>query len=309
MHNNRSVTVIIPTYNRAEFITKAIESALKQTMPVHEIIVVDDGSKDNTKVVLEKYQNKIKYIYQSNAGPAAARNRGIKTATGEWLAFLDSDDRWLPTKLESQLSETIRLDGNISFHDLSIHETGTNICHSWNERVHDGNNNVMPLKTGILKNAYQYLMSIGHLFLTTTLIVKKSTLLSVGLFREDLRTSEDLELYFRLAVRWPIAYIAEPLAIYSPGPERVTNKEKLYSDRITAILISMTECVKSRDTEKSLIAKAGLLQHIKSLAGVYRREGRWLLSIYAYSNYLIGIAKTPENIIAEYRKNNYSQVT
>lgn len=104
MKCSRSVSVIIPTYNRAHYLCEAIESILHQDIRdcQIEIVVVDDGSTDNTKAVLKKYGNRIRYIYQDNGGAGLARNRGIDEATGEWISFLDSDDRWLPEKLTLQ---------------------------------------------------------------------------------------------------------------------------------------------------------------------------------------------------------------
>lgn len=104
MKRLRTVSVIIPTYNRAHYLGEAIESVLKQDNRdcQIEIIVIDDGSTDNTREVLRKFGSSIRYVYQDNRGAGAARNRGIDEATGEWVAFLDSDDRWLPDKLTLQ---------------------------------------------------------------------------------------------------------------------------------------------------------------------------------------------------------------
>jgi glycosyltransferase involved in cell wall biosynthesis len=98
------VSVIIPTYNREHLVSEAISSVLAQDIEgcILEIIVVDDGSTDKTREVLKAFGDKIRYIYQENKGAGAARNRGIDEATGEWIAFLDSDDRWLPNKLSLQ---------------------------------------------------------------------------------------------------------------------------------------------------------------------------------------------------------------
>ena len=98
------VSVIIPAYNSADFIDEALKSVFDQTYKDLEIIVVDDGSTDDTRAVLEKYGDRVNYHYQDNNGPASARNRGIKLARGKYIAFLDADDLWLPTKLEKQVA-------------------------------------------------------------------------------------------------------------------------------------------------------------------------------------------------------------
>src|ERR1035441_1748168 len=101
-----SVSVIIPVYNSDHRLVDAINSLLSQTHPVHELIVVDDGSSDPvTLSILESYSDRIALIRQLNSGASAARNRAAQLASGTWLAFLDSDDQWLPDKLEKQVAE------------------------------------------------------------------------------------------------------------------------------------------------------------------------------------------------------------
>ena len=97
------VSVIIPTFNRKHTLKRAIDSVLKQTYNIFELIIVDDGSNDGTGEWISKKYPKIQYIYQSNSGVGSARNRGIHSSKGSWIAFLDSDDQWLPKKLEEQL--------------------------------------------------------------------------------------------------------------------------------------------------------------------------------------------------------------
>ncbi len=101
---NVAVSVIIPAYNGAVYIGKAIESVLTQDYDNYEILIIDDGSQDNTKEVVSKYENQVKYIYQENQGVAQARNRGLEIATGDYIAFLDQDDFFLPHKLSSQVT-------------------------------------------------------------------------------------------------------------------------------------------------------------------------------------------------------------
>ena len=99
-----TISVVIPAYNSAVFLPDCINSIRQQSVPLHEIIVVDDGSSDNTGAVVKTLGGNIIYIKQENQGPAAARNHGIQQATGDWIAFLDADDQWIPNKIELQLN-------------------------------------------------------------------------------------------------------------------------------------------------------------------------------------------------------------
>ena len=104
MEKKSIVSIIIPTYNSVSFVTEAIDSALNQTFQDFEILVIDDGSTDETKKVLtEKYGDSIKYLYKENGGVSSARNYGIEKAKGKYIALLDADDVWLPEKLEKQV--------------------------------------------------------------------------------------------------------------------------------------------------------------------------------------------------------------
>src|SRR5262245_9212309 len=98
-----TVSVIIPTFNRSKLVVNAIESVLCQTYRDYEIIVVDDGSTDNTAEALTPYMDRTRYVFQANLGTSAAKNTGLRLARGKWISILDSDDFWLPTKLEAQL--------------------------------------------------------------------------------------------------------------------------------------------------------------------------------------------------------------
>ena len=111
------VSIIIPTFNRSAIVPNAIESVFRETYSDYELIVVDDGSTDDTRDRLQEYVARIKYVYQANRGVSAARNAGTKLARGEWIAFLDSDDVWHPTKLERQF-EALALLGSGSVHAL-----------------------------------------------------------------------------------------------------------------------------------------------------------------------------------------------
>ena len=119
--NKPLVTVIIPTYNRAKTIERSINSVLSQSYSNLELIVVDDGSSDNTKSVVENIDDsRVRYIWQNNSGACAARNNGINNARGEYIAFNDSDDTWKPNKLEKQLEVVTKTGADVVFCKLSI---------------------------------------------------------------------------------------------------------------------------------------------------------------------------------------------
>ena len=155
-NNSPKVSIILPTYNRAHIIEKAIQSVLNQTYQDFEIIIIDDGSKDDTKKIIRGFQekdNRIKYIrFEENKGAAAARNAGIKMSKGEYITFQDSDDEWLPEKLEKQMkiietsSENIvvycgfwRIDGDEKTYipDINISNIRNNpLLHIKNNQIH-----------------------------------------------------------------------------------------------------------------------------------------------------------------------------
>jgi glycosyltransferase involved in cell wall biosynthesis len=200
------VSVIIPTYNRAHLIGEAIDSVLAQTYRDFEVILVDDGSTDNTRDVLRKYDGQITYLYQDTQGRSKARNTGIGMATGEYIAFLDSDDVWLPHKLERQVP---LLDA-----DLAI-----GLIHSFTEVI-DEHGRLLPEATSsrlvaydkALKKGYTYEAMSGHcLMFLSTVFIRRECLEAVGPFDPDIPAFEDWDLYLRVALKYRIATIPEPL--------------------------------------------------------------------------------------------------
>ena len=199
------ISVIIPTYNRSQYICEAIDGALEQTYKNIEIIVVDDGSTDSTKDVLTKYGSNVKYIYQNNAGPSVARNSGIKQSKGELLAFLDSDDIWLPQKLEKQL-ELIQQSPNIglvSCGSYDIDSSGNIISKPIIRRNYE--NMDILIKTLILRNV------VGG---GSIPLVRRECFDKLGLFSEDIIICEDRDMWIRIAKNYKIKFIEEPLIKY-----------------------------------------------------------------------------------------------
>jgi len=189
MQNNTTplVTIIIPAYNQGYYLGEAIQSCLNQTYPNIEIIVVDDGSTDNTQEVAHSYNNpKIKYLYKQNGGLSSARNAGIRAASGEYLSFLDSDDMFLPPKIEL-LMDKFKANPELGFvagHALLIDQRGK----------------VIPKKfETFLPSPIQNLI-LGNPFHVGSVMIKKEWQEKIGYFDETLRSYEDWDYWLRLAI-------------------------------------------------------------------------------------------------------------
>jgi glycosyltransferase involved in cell wall biosynthesis len=203
------VSAIIPTYNRAKTIERAVISVLAQSWKEMEVIVVDDGSTDQTRDVLRGYGDKIRVIFQKNAGPAAARNTGIKAAKGEIISFLDSDDAWLATKTERQVKLFQRA------------EASGVVCCVCNARMHFLSGRITSfesaklhpvLSEGVWSNPAEILID-RFLFFNQVAAVRREALFEAGLFREDLPfgLNDDYDLAVRLSLVGPWAFIVDPL--------------------------------------------------------------------------------------------------
>jgi len=203
------MSVIIPTFNREKYVRKALESVLAQTYKDYEVIVVDDGSKDNTKESLKRYEGKIQYIYQSNSGVSAARNTGIKHACGEWLAFLDSDDEWKPEYLSKQM-ERVRNNLEICMQTTDCLFVGMN---GETRRYFESNGALAKFRGGdylFLKEPFQFVIKHQPWQIGST-IISRDAVEGAGLFDTRLTLSEDFDLMARVALQGPFGMINEPL--------------------------------------------------------------------------------------------------
>lgn len=200
------VSVIISTHNRENLIRGAIDSCLNQSFKDLEIIVVDDGSTDNTKEVLKGYGSSICYIYQEQRGRAEARNRGIKLARGEYIAFLDDDDLWLPQKLEKQVKF---LDANPA---IGLAHTFVELVDAQNCLLKEATEKLLQLYKKAAKTGYTYAtMSRSCVMFTSTVIVRKECFDRIGDFDPRTETFEDWDFYLRFALEYHIGTIPEPL--------------------------------------------------------------------------------------------------
>jgi glycosyltransferase involved in cell wall biosynthesis len=203
------VSVIIPTYNREDYVVKAIDSALGQIYRDYEIIVVDDGSTDNTEEKLLVYDNRIKYIYQNNSGVSAARNTGIKHAEGEWLAFIDSDDEWEPEYLLKQIE---KVDSNryICMQTTDCHFIGLN---REMRRYFEINGTLSEFNGEdylILERPFRFVVKHGPWQIGST-IIRNEAIQKAGLFDTSLTISEDFELMSRMALQGAFGMLKEVL--------------------------------------------------------------------------------------------------
>lgn len=199
-----AVSVIIPAFNAEAFISETLDSVLGQTFENYEIVVVDDGSTDDTRNVVESRRDpRIRCIRQENGGASRARNRGIKNSSGELIAFLDADDLWLPQKLERQV-EAFHEDPGVgllsTLHEAFFPETG--------EREMSGIRKRERLFSGP-SVAYNIVAWSG--LATPTVMVPRWVLDEVGMFDPDLRNGQDDNLWVRIAARYPVELIDEVL--------------------------------------------------------------------------------------------------
>jgi len=195
------VSVIIPAYNSSRYIAEALDSVFEQTFKDFEVIVVDDGSTDDTRRIIENYPHQIKYFYQENGGPAKARNLGIRKSEGKYIAFLDADDLWLASKLEKQVAEFEKnpelgmvITENCLFDDAGVYR---DVVGKSNYLMHGDLVTNIFLKSGVV---------------TPTVMVRRDVFGEIGLFEETLRIGEDDNMWIRIAFHYPVGFVDEPLA-------------------------------------------------------------------------------------------------
>jgi glycosyltransferase involved in cell wall biosynthesis len=198
------ISVIIPTFNRAIWVREAVDSVLAQTFQDFELIVVDDGSTDKTRAGLGPYGDRLSTITQARQGVSAARNRGLEMAAGEWLAFLDSDDLWLPQKLETQV-------------DFLNRNPQAEICQTEEIWIRHGRR-VNPRKKHRKPSGDIFAPSLSLCLVSpSAVMLKKRLLVEVGSFDRLLPACEDYDLWLRISCRKPVFLVEQPLVIKRGG--------------------------------------------------------------------------------------------
>jgi glycosyltransferase involved in cell wall biosynthesis len=205
-----TVSAIIPTYNRAALLVEAVESALTQRRPPDEILVIDDGSRDDTATRMAAYGDRVRYVRQANAGPSAARNHGFRLARGEYLALLDSDDLWTPDRLERQLEVLQRHPETDVVFGREVLFSDGQPDRDWNLHDHEVRR-VLGQTTGPLSPVLPLLIR-ENVVPTSTALFRRALLDRTGGIDESLRQAEDWDLWLRFALAGArFAHVPSPL--------------------------------------------------------------------------------------------------
>ena len=256
------ISVIIPTYNRRNTLSRAVNSVLNQIYKPIEIIVVDDGSTDGTKEMFSEMYPLVRYIYQANSGVSLARNMGIKSASGDWIALLDSDDEWLPDKLDRQV-KLLQDNAEIRF------------CHT--NEIWIRNNVRINQKKKHQKyggNIFNKCLDICRISPSSSLF-HTSVIKDVGLFDESLDVCEDYDMWLRITAKYPVLFLDQPLIKKFGG----------HSDQLSRVFEGI-EQYRIRSLEKILTSK--------SLSGSQFEAAKDML-IHKLQIYAKGLKKRDKN--------------
>jgi glycosyltransferase involved in cell wall biosynthesis len=242
MKENDLVSIIIPTYNRPEYLKKAIMSVLSQTYRNFEIIIVDDASEANNKKVITSFDNDRIYHIENNKqrGAPFSRNKGIKQANGKFIAFLDDDDEWEPTKLEKQIKE------------FENNDVGLVVCYSLDKRF-----NMTRVSKPSHVITYECLLKSFNLSSTSSYIVRKKILEKVGGFDTNLPSAQEYDLALRIAKNFEVRTVPEVLMIQNASDGQISTN---WRKKISGIMAIHSKFGKEY---RILGRKLGFFNHIK----------------------------------------------
>ena len=272
----QSVSVIIPTHNRIRTLPRALDSVLAQTRAIDEIIVVDDGSTDSTAdLVLENYPE-VTLLQQPNRGVSAARNHGIREATSDWIALLDSDDRWLPTKLEAQFALVEQCPDH-------------RLCHTEEIWIRNGKR-VNQMHKHRKSGGYIYSQCLPLCVISPSSALLHRTLLEdVGLFDETLPACEDYDLWLRICAREPVLFVDTPQIEKYGGHDDQLSRQHWGMDRfrIRSLEKILADELLTPDQESETVAmllrKAAILEQGARKRGKQERADHYRHLIQQYA--------------------------
>lgn len=216
MDINKKISVVIPLYNKEKAIVRTLESVINQTVHPDEIIVVNDGSKDNSLNVVQEYTRglkiadcRLKILSKPNGGVSSARNMGIREAKGDYVALLDGDDLWEPNYLEEQIN-LIRDFPEAAMWGVSIAFIKHGKCWKWQQGMGDGYRGYVENYFGTKHN---------DLYCSSSVVIRRDVFDKVGYFDERISASEDLDMWYRIILKYPIAFYDKILVYYNQDAE------------------------------------------------------------------------------------------
>ena len=218
------ISVVIPTYNRAELLPRALASVNAQTLSPDEVIVVDDGSTDGSRELIATRHPECRYLRQENRGVSAARNLGIREARGEWIALLDSDDTWLPTKLAAQMDGVCRT-------------SSARICHTEELWIRNGVR-VNAMKKHRKRGGWIFRDCLPLCAISpSSALIHRELFETVGLFDESLPACEDYDMWLRICARYPVAFEHQPQVVKYGGHEDQLSRKYWGMDRFRVVAL------------------------------------------------------------------------
>jgi len=235
------VSVIVPCYNHARFLGEAIESVLAQTYRPAEVIVVDDGSADDTAGVAARYP--VRYVRQANQGLAAARNTGIRNSRGAYVVFLDADDRLLPDALA------------IGVQELEAHAECAFVAGRYSVIAEDGSHVAVPAAEDPGPDHYRALLIRNHIGHCGAVIYRRDIVERLGGFDTRWRAGEDYDLYLRIARQFPIAHHRHVIAEYRRYPTAMSKKSGLMLRSVVGVLRAQRRVIRGRAEDEAACAR------------------------------------------------------
>jgi glycosyltransferase involved in cell wall biosynthesis len=264
------ISIIIPTFNRAHTLRRCLDSVIKQSFKDYEIILVDDGSTDETALIAKDYQN-LRYLYQKNQGVSSARNLAIKEASFDWIALLDSDDQWQPKKLSNQV-EFLKFNPDLLW------------CHSEEIWLRNGIR-VNQMKKHQKSGGDQFERSCELCVISPSAVLfHRKLILEFGDFREDFPVCEDYDLWLKFSSKYPIGFINKPLVTKFGGHEDQLSRKFFAMDFYR--VVSLHNAVKTLELSSAKKEKA--ISTIKSKLKILKKgyikhdNDQGLQSIKAY---------------------------
>lgn len=266
------ISVVLPTYNRSNSIVPSVQSVLRQSWTDLELIIVDDGSEDDTVDVVRQIDDpRIKLVcMEQNSGPSAARNRGIKEARGEWVAFQDSDDEWLPNKLANQMVRIAKMGPSCiaAYCGMAVENPPQE-----NGEPRTTVRYVPPSTTQRTEGNIVDTLFATSTVSTQTLIARRDALHDAGYFDETLQALEDWDLSIRLADRGDFAFVDQILVIQRFSDNSITRDRRKWAKARARMIAKHVERLQTKPEILS--------QQYRVLAGEYRREGMFEEAIEA----------------------------